>query len=50
MAAKPGGYWRCGGEPASTEVRFRRMRAEDHHPRKKMENNLTADTQLALAA
>jgi hypothetical protein len=39
-----------GGEPDSTGVRFRRMRAEDHQPRQKMENNLTADSQLALAA
>ena len=39
-----------GGEPDSTEIRFRRMRAEDHQPRQKMETNLTADTQLALAA
>jgi hypothetical protein len=39
-----------GGDLDSTEIRFRRMRAEDHHPRQKMENQVTANTQLALAA
>ncbi len=39
-----------GGDLDSTEIRFRRMRAEDHQPRQKMEHQVTADTQLALAA
>src|SRR4051812_43340941 len=39
-----------GGDLDSTEIRFRRMRAEDHHPRQKMEKQVTANTQLALAA
>jgi hypothetical protein len=39
-----------GGDLDSTEIRFRRMRAEDHHPRKTDGTTITADTQLALAA
>ena len=39
-----------GGDLDSTEMLFRRMRAEDHPPRQQMETKVTADTQYALAA
>ena len=44
------GHIVCGGDSASTEVRGRGMHAELSLARKTGENNLTADTQLALAA
>jgi hypothetical protein len=39
-----------GGDTASTEVKSRGMHAEVHLPRKSGGTNITADTQLALAA
>jgi hypothetical protein len=40
----------CGGETVSTGVKTRGMHAERHRLVNPVEHNVTADTQLALAA